>query len=227
MLHWLDITDASNCHWVMDFHGNAPHIPLMGEKMSLHGVCVFWGYFSYKKGWVLFTLVRFEFDYHSKLWCALGNATRTSMKWLTFTLCVNLLHLSCSLDKVWQLVKLLDILRYFSRTYNFIINDFCKGHCDLSTCKDSVCLLSNLVKHVFIAYGPLGSFFSFVILLYILLSCQLQTSRMNLQILTQDFMCHGLYFWMRTQVSCGKPGSESYKLRVKSRKASRDTGPEA
>ena len=41
----------------------------------------------------------------------------------------------------------------------------CKGQCDLSTCKDSVCLLSNLVEHVLIGYGPLGSFSSFVILL--------------------------------------------------------------
>ena len=36
---------------------------------------------------------------------------------------------------------------------------FYKGHFDFSTCKDSVCLLSNFVEHVVIAYEPLGSFF--------------------------------------------------------------------
>ena len=66
---------------------------------------------------------------------------------------------------------------------------YCKGQCDFSICKDSVCLLSNLVEYVFIAYGPLGSLSSFVILLYILLNCQLQTSRINLEISSQDFLC--------------------------------------
>ena len=70
----------------------------------------------------------------------------------------------------------------------------CKGQCDFSTCKDLVCLLSNLVGHTLIAYGPLGSFSSFVIFLYILLGCQLQTSRINLAILSQDFLCLGLDF---------------------------------
>ena len=51
---------------------------------------------------------------------------------------------------------------------------FCKGQCNFNACKDSFCLLSNLVGHILIAYRPLGSFFSFVILLYILLSCQLK-----------------------------------------------------
>ena len=75
---------------------------------------------------------------------------------------------------------------------------FCKGQCDFSTYKDSLCLLSNLFEHVLIAYGPLGSFFSFVILLYILLSCQLQTLRINVQILSQNFLCLGLDFLART-----------------------------
>ena len=43
---------------------------------------------------------------------------------------------------------------------------FCKGQCDFSRCKDLVCLLSSLVEHVIIAYRPLVSFSSFVILLY-------------------------------------------------------------
>ena len=34
---------------------------------------------------------------------------------------------------------------------------FSKGDCNFGTCKDSVCLLSNLVEHVLIAYGPLGN----------------------------------------------------------------------
>ena len=38
---------------------------------------------------------------------------------------------------------------------------FCEGQCDFSACKDYVCLLSTLVKHVLIAYGLLGSFSSF------------------------------------------------------------------
>ena len=134
------------------------------------------------KGWVLFTLGRFEFDYHSTLWC---NAT------------------------------------------NLLINPFCKSQCNFNTCKDSVCLLSNLVKHVLIAYGPLGSFFSLVILLYILLSCWLQKSRINLQILSQGFLCIGLDFWVRTYTSCGKLWSESYKLRVKSQMVSWESGWEA
>ena len=70
----------------------------------------------------------------------------------------------------------------------------CEGQCDFSTCKDSVSLISNLVEHVLIAYEPIGSFSSFVIPLYVLLSCQLQTFRINLQILSQDFLCPGLDF---------------------------------
>ena len=54
MLHWQDTIDASKHHRVMDFCGDAPHTPLIGAKMSLHNVSVF-----------LFTLVIFEFDYHS------------------------------------------------------------------------------------------------------------------------------------------------------------------
>ena len=55
----------SKHHWVMDFHGDAPHIPLVGTQMSLHDVSIFLGCFSFKKGLVLFMLVRSEFGYHS------------------------------------------------------------------------------------------------------------------------------------------------------------------
>ena len=103
----------------------------------------------------------------------------------------------------------------------------CKGQCDFSTHKDSVCLLSNFVDHVLIVHGPLGSFFSFVILLYILLSCQLQKSRINLQILGQAFLCLGLNFQARTHTSCSSLWSESYELSVKSQKVSSESGQKA
>ena len=67
---------------------------------------------------------------------------------------------------------------------------FCKGHCDFSTSKDLV----NLVEQALIAQGTVGSFSPFDFLLYILLSCQPQTSRINLQILSEDFLCLGLDF---------------------------------
>ena len=38
----------SKYHWVMDFHRDAPHIPLVGPKTSLHDICVFGGCFSFK-----------------------------------------------------------------------------------------------------------------------------------------------------------------------------------
>ena len=69
---------------------------------------------------------------------------------------------------------------------------FFKGQCDFSACKDLVCLLSNLVEHVLIAYGTLGSFSSFVILLYF---AELSTTkcRVNLLVLSEDFWCLGLH----------------------------------
>ena len=95
---------------------------------------------------------------------------------------------------------------------------FYNDQCNFSTCKDLVCLLSNLVEYVLIAYGPLGSFSSFVILLYILLSCQLQTSRINLQILSQDFMCLGLDFeWEPTCTVNHEVRVANQGWRVKSR----------
>ena len=66
---------------------------------------------------------------------------------------------------------------------------FCKAQCDFSTWKDLVCL----VEHVLIAYRPLGSFSSFVFLLYF---AELSTtkSRLNLLVVSQDFWSLGLDF---------------------------------
>ena len=63
---------------------------------------------------------------------------------------------------------------------------FCKGQCDFTTCKDLLCLLSNLVEHIKIAYGSLGSFSSFVL--------STTKSRINLPIISQDFLCLDLDF---------------------------------
>ena len=70
---------------------------------------------------------------------------------------------------------------------------FFKGQHNFSTCQDLVHLCSHLVEHVLIAYGPLGSFSSFVILLYFAV---LSTTkfRINLIVVSQDFSCLGLDF---------------------------------
>ena len=70
---------------------------------------------------------------------------------------------------------------------------FCKGQYDISTCKDIVFLLMNLIKHVVVAYRPLWPFSSFVILLYF---ADLSTtkSQINLPVLSEDFWCLGLDF---------------------------------
>ena len=70
---------------------------------------------------------------------------------------------------------------------------FCKSQCNFSACKDLVSFLSNLVENVLIAYGPLVSFSSFVILLYF---AELSTtkSRKNLPVLHENFYSLGLYF---------------------------------
>ena len=64
-LHWQDVIDVSKHHWVMDFHEDAPHIPLVGAKMSLCDISIFWGYFSYKKRVSFVYTGKIEFDYHS------------------------------------------------------------------------------------------------------------------------------------------------------------------
>ena len=60
---------------------------------------------------------------------------------------------------------------------------FCKGQCDFSTCNDSVCLLSNLVEHELIAYGPLGSFFFCYSIVYFteLLTTKIQNKSANIE----------------------------------------------
>ena len=68
-----------------------------------------------------------------------------------------------------------------------------KDQCDFSTCKYLVCLLSNLVEHVLIVYGPLGSFSSFVILLYFV-ERSTTKSRINLSVWSEDFWSLGLDF---------------------------------
>ena len=45
-----------------------------------------------------------------------------------------------------------------------------------------------------------------------------------MQILSQDFLCLGLDFQVRTHTSCGNPWSGIYEERVKSQKASHEWG---
>ena len=82
-----------------------------GPKMSLHDVSVFWGDFPINRGGFCLIWWDLNLTITVTLWCGLGSATRINMKWLTLTLYDNLLHFSCLLDWVWQVIKLLGILR--------------------------------------------------------------------------------------------------------------------
>ena len=96
---------------------------------------------------------------------------------------------------------------------------FCKDQCNLGTSKDLVCLLSKLVENVLIAYGALGSFSSFVILLYF---AELLTtkSRIKLPVLSQDIWCLGLDFKQ-------EPISHMIECEIKSQTVNYELGPEA
>ena len=51
-------------HRLVDFCMEAPHTPLVGAKMKCHDVKELRGHPAYKRGGVLFTLVRFNIDFH-------------------------------------------------------------------------------------------------------------------------------------------------------------------
>ena len=84
---------------------------------------------------------------------------------------------------------------------------FCKSHCNFNTCKDLVCLLSNLVEHVLIAYGPLGSFTSFVILWYFveLLTTKIQNKSASIE---AGLLVIWTWFQARTHMSCDRTWSK-------------------